>query len=63
MFSKNVPYANGEQDYMGTLEAGKFGDLVVIDRSLPEPADDILNVKVLKTLAGRRSLQRLNQCC
>lgn len=54
MFSKNVPYANGEQDYMGTLEAGKFADLVVIDRDLfQRPADDILNVKVLKTyLAG-----------
>ncbi|NLV70168.1 MAG: amidohydrolase [Clostridiales bacterium] len=54
MFSKNVPYANGEQDYMGTLEKGKFADMIVIDRDLfKRPANDILNVKVLKTyLAG-----------
>ncbi len=26
MFSKNIPYANGEQDLMGTIEAGKFAD-------------------------------------
>ena len=54
MFSKNVPYANGEQDYMGTLETGKFADMIVIDRDLFQgDANDILNVRVLKTyLAG-----------
>lgn len=54
MFSKNVPYANGEQDYLGTLEMGKFADMIIIDRDLFKntPAE-ILDVKVLKTyLAG-----------
>jgi predicted amidohydrolase YtcJ len=54
MFSKNIPYANGEQDYMGTLEVGKFADMIVIDRDIfNRSANDILNVKVCNTyLAG-----------
>lgn len=54
MFSKNIPYATGEEDYLGTLEEGKFADMIVIDRDIFErPAEDLLNVKVEKTyLAG-----------
>jgi len=55
MFSKNIPYTLCEQDLVGTLEPGKFADLVVIDRDIfSRPAEDVLNVQVLKTyLAGR----------
>ena len=54
MFSKNVPYANGEQDYLGTLEEGKFADMIVIDRDIfKRPANELLDVSVMKTyLAG-----------
>ncbi|MFA5634811.1 MAG: amidohydrolase [Anaerovoracaceae bacterium] len=55
MFSKNIPYATGEEDYLGTLEIGKFADMIVIDRDIFErPAEDLINVKVKKTyLAGK----------
>lgn len=55
IFSKNIPYANCEEELMGTLEKGKFADMVVIDRDIfKNPAEDVLNVKVLKTyLAGK----------
>jgi len=54
MFSRNVPYATGDEDYLGTLETGKFADMVVIDRDIFHiPEDDILNIQVEKTyLAG-----------
>ena len=32
--AKNVAYANGSQDLMGTIEVGKFADMVVIDRDI-----------------------------
>lgn len=57
MFSKNIPYANGEQDLMGTLEAGKFADFIVIDRDVFEiPHSEIKDIKVLNTfLAGNET--------
>jgi hypothetical protein len=61
LFSKNIPYANGEEDLMGTIKAGKFADMVVIDRNIFEtPEDDIKEVQVLNTyLAGRETFRRL----
>ena len=55
MFSKNIPYAIGEEDRLGTLEKGKFADMIVIDRNIFEiPAEDIINVQVENTyLAGK----------
>lgn len=55
MFTKNIPYANGEQEYMGTLEEGKFADMVILDRDIfSRPPEDIMNMEVEKTyLAGR----------
>ena len=60
MFSKNIPYATGDQDYMGTLELGKFADLAVLDRDLFAIApQDILNVRVERTmLAGQDTFVR-----
>lgn len=55
LYCKNIPYANGEQDYLGTLAEGKFADLVVIDKD-PfeiEPAE-LLKIKVEQTyVAGQ----------
>ncbi len=55
MFSKNIPYALCQEDVTGTLERGKFADMIVIDRDIfRRPAEDVLNVQVLKTyLAGQ----------
>ena len=60
MFSKNIPYANGEQDLMGTIEAGKFADMVVIDRDIFEiPEDEIKDIQALNTyMAGRETYRR-----
>lgn len=55
IFTKNVHVATGQQDQLGTLEPGKFADLVVLDRNpFESDEEDLLNVKVLKTfVAGK----------
>ncbi len=55
LFSKNIPYAICQEDLTGTLECGKFADMIVIDRDIfQRPAEELLQVNVLKTyLAGR----------
>ena len=60
VFSKNIPYANGEQDLMGTLEEGKFADMIVLDRNIFEiPEDEIKDIQVLNTyLAGKETYSR-----
>ena len=60
MFSKNIPYANGEEDLMGTIEVGKFADMVVIDRDIFNiPEDQLKDVQALNTyLAGKETFRR-----
>ncbi|MDY6038229.1 MAG: amidohydrolase [Eubacterium sp.] len=60
MFTKNIPYGTGQEDYLGTLEVGKFADMVVIDRNIFEiPEEDIANIKVENTyLAGNEVYRR-----
>ncbi len=57
MFSKNIPYATGDDKYVGTLEQGKFADMTVLDRNIFEISeDDILNIKIKSTyLAGKET--------
>lgn len=54
IFSANVHYATGQQDVLGTLEVGKFADMVVLDRDIFEiDPRGILGVRVDQTyLAG-----------
>ena len=45
---------------MGTIEAGKFADMVVIDRDIFEiPEDEIKDIQALNTyMAGRETYRR-----
>ena len=49
----DAAYELHEDDVTGSLEVGKFADLIVIDRDpLSIPAEDIANVKVRETVVG-----------
>ena len=53
----DAAYELHEDDVTGSLEAGKFADLIVIDRNpLKIAEDDIANVKVLETVLGGRTV-------
>ena len=60
MFTKNLHFASGQEEFLGTLEPGKFADLVVIDRDIYDiPEDEIMNIKVEETyLAGKKIFDR-----
>jgi len=46
-----------QDDVTGSLQVGKFADLIVLDRNpLTIPAEDIANVHVLETLLGGRTV-------
>ncbi|MCZ6769043.1 MAG: amidohydrolase family protein, partial [Acidobacteria bacterium] len=47
-----------KEDELGTLEVGKFADLVVLDRDyFTVPVDDILKIRVPMTLVGGKIIQ------
>jgi predicted amidohydrolase YtcJ len=49
----NAAYELHQDDTTGSLEPGKFADLIVLDRNpLKIPAEDIAKVKVLETVVG-----------
>jgi hypothetical protein len=60
----DAAYELHEEGVTGSLEVGKFADLIVLDRNpLTVPADDIAKVQVLETVVGgavvyRRSVGR-----
>ena len=46
-------YGTLKEDVLGSLEPGKFADLVVLDKDyLTIPVDDILTIRVLMTMVG-----------
>ncbi len=52
-FTINAAWVNGQEQSTGSLEAGKYADLVVLDRDLfAIPAAEISETKVLLTLLG-----------
>ena len=53
----DAAYELHEDDVTGSVRAGKFADLIVIDRDpLMIPAEDIANVRVLETVVGGRTV-------
>jgi hypothetical protein len=49
----DAAYELHQDDTTGSIEVGKFADLIVLDRNpLTIPAEDIANVKVLETVVG-----------
>lgn len=54
MFTKNVHCATGQEKYLGTLEKGKFADLVVLNEDIFSVAENkIKDIKIEQTyLAG-----------
>lgn len=60
MFTKNLHKAAGHEAFLGTLEVGKFADIVVIDRDIfCVPEDEIMDVQVEQTyLAGEKVYDR-----
>ena len=54
----DAAYELHEDDVTGSLEVGKFADLIVLDRDpLKIPAEDIANVRVLETIVGGVTVQ------
>ena len=50
MYTKNVPYATGQESVLGTLEIGKFADLTVLEKNLFKiEKKEIKDVKVEQT--------------
>ncbi|MEU6061328.1 amidohydrolase [Streptomyces sp. NPDC047097] len=51
----NGAYQLRQQDHTGSLEAGKFADLIVLDRNVMKvPEEEIAGTKVLLTMVGGR---------
>jgi hypothetical protein len=49
----NAAYELHQDDTTGSLEVGKFADLIVLDRNpLKIPSEDIANIHVLETVVG-----------
>jgi len=58
-FTRNGAFAARLEDRLGSLEVGKVGDVVVLDRNLFEvPADQVGEAKVLLTLFEGREIYR-----
>lgn len=57
LFTKNTAYSSFQEDVRGTLEVGKWADMVVLDRDPHQVApDEIGNISVLRTVVGGRTV-------
>ena len=58
----NAAYELHADDVTGSVEVGKFADVLVLDRNpLKIPAEEIANVKVLETVVGGRTVYSAGQ--
>ena len=52
-YTINNCYLNFEEHKKGSLEAGKYADLIMVDRDVLHcPVDDVRSTKVLMTMVG-----------
>lgn len=57
MFTRNAAYCTREEEIKGTLEVGKYADLVVLDENLFEvPVETIHNIKVCRTVVAGKTV-------
>lgn len=62
LYTINNAYLHREEAEKGSLEVGKLGDLILIDRDiLTCPADDIRDTKVLLTVVGGKVVHEQKQ--
>lgn len=63
LFTKNAAYCTNEEKLKGTLETGKLGDFIVLDRDIfhTEPSD-IHNIRILKTVLGGKEVFPCGEC-
>lgn len=55
LYTRNGAYAGFEEDRKGSIEPGKLGDFIVVDRDvLSVPTDELKDVKVLQTFISGR---------
>lgn len=61
MYTKNVPYATGQENILGTLEIGKFADLVILENDLfqIEPKE-IKDIRVEQTYIAGECVYKRN---
>ncbi len=53
LYTINNAYLHNEEKEKGSLEVGKLGDLIVVDRDIMKcPVDEVKDVKVLATIVG-----------
>jgi len=58
----NSSYELHQDDVTGSIEVGKFADLIVLDRNVLEvPADEIADTIVLQTIIGGRIVYQADQ--
>jgi hypothetical protein len=59
MWTTNAAYLSFEEEVKGSLEAGKYADLVVIDRDiLTCPVEEIRDIDVVETILGGKTVYR-----
>ena len=47
------------EDKLGSIEVGKLGDLIIVDKNLFEiPVSDIHSVEVLETIRGGQTIYK-----
>ncbi|MCO6539381.1 MAG: amidohydrolase [Gilliamella sp.] len=53
----NAAYVLNQDEYIGSIEKGKFADLIILDRNpFTIPTNDIQNVNVLTTIVGGKTV-------
>lgn len=57
LFTKNAPYSTFEETVRGTIEVGKYADMVVLGQDIHEVApNNIKDIPVLRTIVGGRTV-------